>query len=90
MSKQKYHESLKNLHQELGRITAAPPMSDKIRLELSAHVLDILEHPGEAPFVQHYKLMNSLQNAVRHFEVSHPALTASLNSAINTLNNLGI
>ena len=93
MPKSHYFQALRELHVELEKTkethSNAPEHTEKLQT-LSQNVQDVLEHPGEAPFENHFRLMSSLKDGVLHFEASHPTLTALMNNVITMLNNIGI
>ena len=90
MSKARYHESLRYLHQEIQQSEFVDEGQSRRIERLSDNIREVLEHPGNAPFGIHVRLLESLHDGVTHFETSHPTLTGLMNSVINTLNNLGI
>ncbi|MFH0919286.1 MAG: DUF4404 family protein [Fibrobacterota bacterium] len=90
MEKKNYHESLTRLQAALKGTTFNDHGHKQAALELHDNVKVILEHPGEAPFAHHYRLMGRLQDAVTRFEASHPGLTAAAASVIDALNKMGI
>ena len=90
MQKKLYRESLTRLQSELKNATFSDHGHTQTALELDRHVQTILEHPGDAPFVHHYRLMNRLLEAATRFEASHPALTSSVTGVIDALNKMGV
>jgi hypothetical protein len=90
MQKQQYHESLTRLQAELKNTKFDDHAHQQAALDLGQNVQAILEHPGQAPFAHHYRLMGRLQEAVTRFEASHPALTGAVTGVIDSLNKMGI
>lgn len=90
MSKHLYRESLSKLNAELKSLAPKSPRTREIANELQNHVMAILDHPGEAPFVHHHNLLNSLKENASHFEADHPSLTSAIRNVVHTLSNMGI
>lgn len=90
MSKHLYRESLSKLNAELKALAPKNPRTREIVSDLQTHVMSILDHPSEAPFVTHHNLLNSLKENASHLEADHPSLTSALRNVIHTLSNMGI
>ena len=90
MSKHSYQQSLKNLNTTIEQVGDSLPKYKENINEIQNHVLAIIEHPGEVPFIQHHNLLNSLKKNIEIFGAEHPSLTASVKNVINTLSNMGI
>jgi len=90
MEKKELLKSLENLHRELKNTESV----DESSKEKIAHLMDglqqVLDHSGDNLSEHHHDLLESLQESVEHFEVSHPTLTKVMNNLINTLKNIGI
>jgi predicted component of type VI protein secretion system len=89
MDKQQLHQSLEQLHADLQQ---AQSVDDKERELLESLARDIREllNRSEAS-TQHYRSLGErLSAALLRFELSHPALTASIAQAIDGLNRIGI
>lgn len=86
-------QRLTELHDELERIHSL----DENELALVQHLMaDIQEHlhyfeEGTAPgFRPSQTLLERLHEAIKHFEVSHPALTRMIEEALEDLDMAGI
>lgn len=90
MSKHSYQQSLHSLKTAIQDTPVDKPQSKEVLGEIQTHVLAVLDHPGEVPFIYHFNLLNSLQKNVAHFEADHPSLTSAISNVINTLSNMGI
>lgn len=90
MEKQTLRETLQQLHDELEE---TPQVDDNIR-ELLHNVMqdiqDVLEAQAGQPTTQQQSLVDRLEEATTHFEVSHPRLTATVGRLINALSSMGI
>lgn len=83
-------EHLKNLHQELSTVEAVDEDSQRLLEKIQDDVYLLLAHKGETPSLQHATIRDRLTEAERHFDASHPALSATIRTVVNTLNNMGI
>jgi len=77
---------LQKLHDELERTESLDEQGREMLVHLSKDIQKMLGgRPGERPTI-----MKNLQDAIDHFEVDHPAITAALSQMLNTLSNAGI
>jgi seryl-tRNA synthetase len=81
-------DSLKRLLAEIGEIESVDDQSREKLDRLASSIQLKLDHPQDAR--HHQDLIDHLNDAIDHFEVSHPELTASMNTIMMTLGNLGI
>jgi len=86
MSDQKLHELLQRLHDELERTESMDEKGREMLSHLNADMQQFLDPTQENP----ESLFDRLQNAIDHFKVDHPAITAALSQMLNTLSNAGI
>jgi len=86
MTDQKLRELLQQLHDELERTQSMDEKGREMLRHLSADIQQFLDPTKENPAA----LMGRLQDAIDHFEVEHPAVTAALSQMLNTLSNAGI
>jgi predicted RNase H-like nuclease (RuvC/YqgF family) len=81
-------DSLKKLRAEIEKIEGVNNQSREKLDRLVRSIQLKLEHPQDAR--HHEDLIDPLNDAIDHFEVSHPELTAIMNRIMVTLGNLGI
>jgi predicted RNase H-like nuclease (RuvC/YqgF family) len=81
-------DSLKKLRREIEKIEGVDNQSREKLDRLLRSIQLKLEHPQDARHHQH--LIEQLDDAIDHFEVSHADLTAIMNRIMVTLGNLGI
>jgi predicted RNase H-like nuclease (RuvC/YqgF family) len=81
-------DSLKKLRAEIEKIEGVNNQSREKLDRLVRSIQLKLEHPQDAR--HHEDLIDHLNDAIDHFEVSHPELTAIMNRIMVTLGNLGI
>ena len=86
MTDQKLRELLEQLHSELEQTESLDEKGREMLNHLSADIQNLLEPSESAP----PSVLARLQEAIDHFEVEHPAITAALSQMLNTLNNAGI
>ena len=83
---QKLRELLQQLHDELKQLESVDEDGREMLSHLNADIQQFLDPTQENPET----LLVRLQNAIDHFQIDHPALTAALSQMLNTLNNAGI
>lgn len=86
MTDQKLSQLLEQLHTELERTES---VDEKGRELLRYLETDIQKFIGPSED-SNDSLLERLQEAIDHFEVEHPAITAALSQVLNALNNAGI
>ena len=90
MDKEKFGQDLENLDTEIRNIQQLDDDSRDKLSKLASDIQQILKHEGDASSEHHNNLTESLKDSIRHFEVSHPRLTAVMSNLINTLGDMGI
>lgn len=89
MSKQQLHEKLEQLHGELQQAQTVDADERELLESLASDIRELLDR-SEAS-TQHYRSLGErLSAGLLRFELSHPALTASITQAIDGLNRIGI
>ena len=86
MIDKKLPELLQQLHDELERTEALDEKGREMLIHLDADIkkfIDPAEEDDETIFER-------IQDAIDHFEVEHPVVTAALSQILNTLSNAGI
>jgi hypothetical protein len=86
VTNRKLHELLAQLHDELARAESVDEEGREMLTQISVDIQKLLEPSGTA----HPSILGRLQDAIDHFEVEHPAITAALSQMLNTLSNAGI
>lgn len=88
MSEQKLHETLLELKARLGEMDLDDAEARRKLQTLVKDIQSSLDSPGDAE--GRHTLVENLRDAVEHFEVEHPTLTAVLNDLMMALSNMGI
>jgi hypothetical protein len=58
--------------------------------DLEGHIRELLARSEGSAVPARPELADGLQDAIRHFEVTHPHLTSALSELLTTLSNAGI
>ena len=86
MTDQKLPELLQQLHDELERTESVDEGGREMLRHLSEDIQKFID-PAED---DDETLLARIQDAIDHFEVEHPTITAALSEVLNTLSNAGI
>jgi polyhydroxyalkanoate synthesis regulator phasin len=89
MNDDELRQLLEDLHQRIESTDTVDEEGREMLNHLSMDIRNLLERTGE-PHRDTTKEINSLEESIRHFEVTHPTLTATLSQMLNILNNAGI
>jgi len=90
MSHARLKEHLGDLHSELLSVKIVDKDTEKLLKEIAEDVETLLAHQGEFSSAHHATIKERLEEAARHFDVSHPSLASTTRTVVNTLNNMGI
>jgi hypothetical protein len=83
-------EQLQELHDAIEKADKVDEPGQRLLRDVDEHIRELLarsEGPETAPRPE---LTEGLQDAIRHFEVSHPTLTSALADLLTALSNAGI
>ena len=86
MTDQNLRKLLEQLHDELENADSLDEDGRELLSHINADIQKILEPSGTVSD----SLLGQIQDAIDHFEVDHPAITAALSQVLNTLNNAGV
>lgn len=89
MNDDELRQLLEELHQRIESTDTVDEQGREMLNHLSMDIRNLLERTGE-PRRDTSREINSLEESIRHFEVTHPTLTATLSQMLNILNNAGI
>ena len=82
---------LEELHTRIESIDEVDEKGRELLSHLSVDIRNLLERTGHEEQLRGTPWeIGRLEESVRHFEVSHPSLTAALSQLLNILNNAGI
>lgn len=78
---------LQKLHDEIQKTDKVDEAGQKLLRDIDAHIHELLARSDVKP---RPALTRGLEDAIRHFEVTHPALTTALSELLTALSNAGI
>lgn len=87
MNGQKLDELLEQLRKEIEHVEQVDEKGRELLRELSADIRDLLEREKGG---QTASMLGKVKQALEHFEVTHPDLTAALANVSAILSNAGI
>jgi len=90
MTDQKLRTQLERLHDEIQKADTVDEKGQRLLKDIDGHIRDLLRRSEDPSPKTKPDLADGLQNAIRHFEVTHPALTAALTDLLTGLSNAGI
>ena len=81
---------LQQIHDEINNTQAVDEQGSELLRDLELDIIALLERSGEGPMEVHPSIVDRLESAVRHFEVTHPDLTNVVSRLLDTLSSAGI
>jgi CII-binding regulator of phage lambda lysogenization HflD len=90
MNDDELRQLLEELHEQIENTDSVDEKGRELLDHLSMDIRRLLDRTGhEAPRATSREV-SRLEESIRHFEVTHPTLTATLSQLLNILNNAGI
>jgi hypothetical protein len=90
MEDEKSRELLQQLHDEINNIQKVDKKGSELLKDIDGDIRDLLERSGETPLEVQPGIMGRLDDAICHFEVSHPELTALISKVVDSLTTAGV
>lgn len=91
MNDDELRQLLEELHQKIETTESVDDKGRELLDHVSTDMRRLLERTGtERSRRGTSREINRLEESIRHFEVTHPTLTATLSQLLNILNNAGI
>ena len=91
MDDEELRKLLEELHQKIEKTDTVDETGRELLSHLSVDIRNLLERTGHEERLRGSEWeIGRLEESIRHFEVSHPNLTAALSQLLNILNNAGI
>ena len=90
MSDENLRKLLEQLHDELEHTESMDEKGDELLRHLNADIRDLLKRSGKVKGESDDSMLERLQDAIDHFEVTHPTLTTMLSEMMTILSNAGI
>jgi hypothetical protein len=91
MNDDELRQLLEELHRKIEDTDEVDEKGRELLSRLSVDIRNLLERAGHEERLRGKSwVIGRLDESVRHFEVTHPNLTAALSQLLNILNNAGI
>ncbi len=87
MADRKLRHELQRLHDEIEKTSSVDEAGRRLLKDIDGHIRELLARSEVQP---RPGLSEGLERAIRHFEVTHPALTAALSDLLSALSTAGI
>lgn len=88
MTDKNLSELLEQLHDQLGKTQAVDEKGRELLRDLDTDIRKLLKDTGDVQADE--PMLERFQDAVNHFEDTHPMLTAALSHMMTILSNAGI
>ncbi|NJD58785.1 MAG: hypothetical protein C3F13_18720 [Anaerolineales bacterium] len=90
MNDNKSRDLLQQLHDEINNLQQVDEKGTELLKDIDGDIRDLLERSGEAPLDVHPGIVGRLDDAICHFEVSYPELTALISKLVDSLTTAGV
>lgn len=90
MSNEDLRKLLEELHEELERTESVDEKGNELLGHLNEHIRALRERSGQVEGQADESMLEQWQDAIDHFEVTHPRLTMMLSQMMTVLSNAGI
>lgn len=90
MADQNLRKMLEQLHEELDRTGSVDAQGRQLLHDVSVDIRELLDRSGDETLQTDDSLLERLQDAIDHLEITHPTLTMALSEIMKILNNAGI
>ena len=81
---------LEQLHDDITHVDRVDERGRAMLRDIDGHIRELLDRPDTTQSPPKPGLTRGLENAIRHFEVTHPTLTEALSDLLTSLSNAGI
>lgn len=90
MDDEELRRKLEQVHDDIANLDHVDARGRVILRDVDGHIRDLLGQPEDAGLQPRPGMTRGLEDAIRHFEVTHPTLTAALSDLLTALSNAGI
>jgi molecular chaperone GrpE (heat shock protein) len=90
MDKKGLDQLLNQLHEEIKKTKVVDEKGTELLRDLEADIQSLLDRSEETQSQVRLSVIQNLQKALDHFEVTHPSLTATISELLESLSNAGI
>jgi len=91
MNDDELRQLLEELHTKIENTDSIDEKGSELLSHVNADIHNLLQRTGHEHSTQEASLNSaSWEDSIRHFEVTHPSLTAAISHMLNILSNAGI
>ena len=90
MDNQELRRLLLQLHDAIENTRSVDERGSELLRDLDGDIQDLLERSEESPVQLHPSVVQRLEGALHHFEVTYPELTTLISNLLNSLSSAGI
>ncbi len=90
MDDEELRRKLEQLHDDIANVDHVDERGRTMLRDIDGHIRELLDTPDTRDVQPRPGLNRGLENAIRHFEVTHPTLTEALSDLLTALSNAGI
>lgn len=90
MDKKELNQLLDQLHEEINNTREVDETGIELLRNVESDIQALLVRSEEPPSRVHSSVLENLQSAIDHFEVTHPSLTVVIAELLEFLSNTGI
>jgi hypothetical protein len=90
MDDKELREQLHQLQDEIINTRTVDEQGSQLLRDLERNINALLERSGEDPLQVYPSVVQGLESALGHFEVTHPELTNLISKLLDSLSNAGI
>ena len=90
MDNKELDDLLHQVHDEIQKTRTIDDKGSELLRDLEGDIRTLLERSQGTPMQVHPSIVQRLELAVNHFEVSHPDLTTLISSLLDSLSSAGI
>jgi hypothetical protein len=83
-------ELLQQLHDEINNTQCIDEKDRELLRNLDGDIRELLERSVETQMEVHPTVIQRLESALSHFEVTHPELTTLISKVVDSLSNAGV
>jgi Domain of unknown function (DUF4404) len=90
MDDDEIRRKLEQLHDEIEHVDHVDARGRAILRDVDGHIRELLARSEMSSLEPKPAMTRGIEDAIRHFEVTHPTLTAALSDLLTALSNAGI
>ena len=90
MADDELRRKLEELHDQIEQTDHVDEKGRELLRDVDGHVRELLARSEQAAVRPRPGMTRGLEDAIRHFEVTHPVLTEALSDLLTALSNAGI